>query len=362
MAQLQFASGDTITWTEKYGTGAAGALTISSDTTETVTDSACTGTSGETALTATNVSFAAGQIIFIHQTRGTGAGKWQLNVIDSYTAGTITTKYALTNTYGTGAQVRVVNKNADITINSTKTLTAKAWNGTVGGLLVLMSDGTTTVTGNLVAGAKGYSGSSGGDTNPGAEQGEGEPGMGSRVNNANGEGAGGPTAGSGGGGGHAAAGSAGSGGSGPGAAGSQGGDNAGLTIMLFGGGGSGGKDSSAGNGGYGGGIVVIISKTIVITGTISTSGSVGTNANWPGGGGAGGAVLLKGQIITLGTTLVTASAGSGGTGLGTGGAGSVGRIHADYSGTISGTTSPTIDSTLDATLADGASGMFLFFQ
>jgi hypothetical protein len=65
--------------------------TVSVNTTETMIDSACTGTSAATSLTATNVSFAQGQVILIHQTQGTGAGTWMRNTIQGYTAGTITT-------------------------------------------------------------------------------------------------------------------------------------------------------------------------------------------------------------------------------------------------------------------------------
>ncbi len=73
-----------------------------------------------------------------------------------------------------------------------------------------------------------------------------------------------------------------------------------------------------------------------------------------GGGGAGGSILLKGQALILGTSKITAAAGSNAD---TGGPGAVGRIHADYSGSISGSTSPTLDSTLDPSLGDAAAFM-----
>jgi hypothetical protein len=68
---------------EKYGDGSDGVLTISSNTSEAPTDSSCSGSSGATSLSATNASFAADQIILIHQSRGTGVGQWELNVISS---------------------------------------------------------------------------------------------------------------------------------------------------------------------------------------------------------------------------------------------------------------------------------------
>jgi hypothetical protein len=64
-----------------FGDGSDGSLTISVDTTEAPIDSACTGTERNYSLTATNVSFALGQVILIHQTQGTNAGQNERNVI-----------------------------------------------------------------------------------------------------------------------------------------------------------------------------------------------------------------------------------------------------------------------------------------
>ena len=61
---------------ERFGDGSDGNLTISTNTTDTPIDSSCSGTSGTKSLSATNTSFTAGQIILIHQTRGTGVGAW----------------------------------------------------------------------------------------------------------------------------------------------------------------------------------------------------------------------------------------------------------------------------------------------
>ena len=150
---------------ERFGNGSDGALTISGNTTESPTDSSCSGTSGTTSLSATNASFAANQIILIHQSRGTGAGAWELNVISSYVAGTITTTYALSNTYtdsgASQAQVRVLNQYSSATINSGITYTTKAWDANVGGILAVLCNGTITVTGTISANAKGYLGGTG---------------------------------------------------------------------------------------------------------------------------------------------------------------------------------------------------------
>ena len=145
-----------------FGNGSDGVLTISSNTTDTPIDSSCSGTSGSTSLSATNASFAAGQLIMIHQSRGTGVGNWELNKIASYATGTITTVLALANTYtdsgSSQAQVLVVMQYSGITINSGYTLTAKAWTGDVGGILALACSGKITVTGTITASQKGYIG------------------------------------------------------------------------------------------------------------------------------------------------------------------------------------------------------------
>ena len=350
MAQRQWRSDDTSKWTNAFGNGADGTYAPSTGT-DALTDSACTGTSGTTSLTATNVSFASGQLILIHQTQGTGAGQWELNKIATYTAGTITTSYALINTYATGAQVVVMPQYSSGNIAGGVTLTGKAWNGTVGGIYVKFCNGTFTIGGTLNNGNGGFRGSNG------PAQGESSLGSGASNNqSANGTGGGAALYNSSpGGGGYATAGQAGTSGGGETYIGAGGGTIgiANLTTFFFGG--AGGGNGDVGSGGNAAGIILIISKTITVTGTINnTAGNPGTGA------GAGGSILLKGQTITLGSSLVTANGGTGGTSAHKCGDGGVGRIHADYSTSISGTTTPTIDSTLDITIAEASSGFFGF--
>jgi len=388
MAQRQFRSDDTSTWTEKYGNGSAGAVTISANT----ADSARTGyanttaaiTEGQTALTAgSGTGFAAGDLVIIHQSRngGSGAGAWELNKISSVGGGTDwTMAYAATKTYATTGQVYRLVQNSAITINTAVTLTGEAFDGTTKGIVALFCNGTVTITGNISTSNRGYRGGKNSGLNSAdvGNQGEGTLGAGGAVTNslstsANGNGAsGGHGAVSesqvqqgGSGGGNGAAGSAKTSGNGGEAAG-----NAGLTLAVFGGGGgSGGRKNGVsggdGAGGAGGGLLLIIAKTITFTGGATGNGTAGDNYSdensSAGGGGAGGSILLKGQTITLGTTLLTATGGAAGTGGAAnrdGAAGAVGRIHADYSETISGTTTPTLDSTQDVTLADvGTTGL-----
>ena len=349
-----------------FGDGSDGALTIAADTTEAPIDSACTGTTGTTALTATNASFAAGQIVLIHQTRGTGAGTWQRNAIYSYTAGTVTLTEQLNASYVSGAQVRVLKQYTNVTVNSGKTYTAKAWNGTVGGILAFLASGTVTVTGSITATGKGYLG----HTPPSTakyqgEQGEGTSGAGgtaSTAANGNGGGGGSFVDGSGtsggGGGGNATAGETGhKGGTAIGGVGGGTSGSADLTTMTFGGGGgtaSGVNEAvQTGIGSPGGGIIFITGTTITVGGSIVANGNDGGNSAYEpaGGGGAGGSILLKAQVATLGTGLITANGGARGIGsVHYGGAGGAGRIHLDYYTSYTGTTTPTLDVVVDSNL------------
>lgn len=376
MSQRQFRSDDTSNWTYKFGSGSDGALTISSDTTEAPIDSACTGTAASTSLSATNASFAAGQLILIHQTqKASGAGVWELNRIQSYATGTITTSLPLINTYAAKSQVRVIKQYTDVTITSGDTYTAKAWDGTVGGILAFCASGTTTVTGNISASSTGFVGGTASVATYG-NQGEASIGAGAANNNAaNGGGGGGGkretgesqnNAMGGGGAGHGAEGTT-AAGSGGGVKGGTYDATTGITATLGSGGGSGGGQydgsNAGGVGGIGGGLVLIISKNLTVTGTVVAGGQAGVgDPHGGGGGGAGGYILMKSQRAILGSALVTAAAGAGGAG-GTygndGGAGGAGIIHLDYSTSVTGTTTPTLVSSQDFSLADYG-GAFLF--
>lgn len=368
--------------TSYFGDGSDGALTIATNTTEAPIDSACTGTLGSTALSATNASFVAGQKILIHQTQGTGAGTYQLTKIANYSAGTITTEDALNANYVTGAQVRVMKQYTDVTINSGVTYTAKSWDGTVGGILAFYANGTITITGSIKSeGGAGASATSGGTAGAGgtgggfrggagrvlpsssnyATQGESSTGTGTTANAANGSGGGGGrttgSGGEGGGGGNGVAGTTGTQVGSEGGIGGAVGGNAALTSLVLGAGGGGGANddtapAGAGGGGSGGGGLLLFGATFTVTGTVSVNGGAGGSGSEyaGGGGGAGGSVLIKTQVGTLGTGLITASGGSGGVGGAGSGAGGAGRIHIDYLTSYSGTTTPTINATQDGTL------------
>lgn len=369
MAQRQFRSDDTDKWLYGFGDGSDGDLTISADTTEAPIDSSCSGTVGNSSLSATNASFAAGQLILIHQSRGTGAGAWELNRIASYVAGTITTSHALCNTYtddagNSQAQVRVLKQYNNVTVNSTKTYYPKAWDENVGGIIGWFAKGTTTVTGTINGIGRGYLQGNHGTQFAHGYSGEGTGGARTTSGVANGNGgAGKQSEGSGGGNGAAAINNPTSGGAGGAAAGT-----ASLVTMVFGGGGGGAGDGGSnlanGQGGSGGAIVLIISAAYTMSGAITLTGNANGAAcadGHRGGSGAGGSCLIKAQTAVLGTNLITALAGSA---TANGSAGAVGRIHLDYKTSTSGSTNPALDSTQDATLDYVSSGnpmMYSYF-
>lgn len=351
------------------GDGSDGVINLSSYTR---VGSSCSGTSGATTLTATNASFAAGQRIFIHQSRGTGVGNYEDNRIESYVAGTITLVHPLQNTYtdsgASQAQVVLVKEASGVT----GTRNMGSWDGDEGGVFVIACNGVfnATVNGN----ADGFRGGAGGSTSGDRRgiQGEGSTATGSVSKAANtnaggggidsvGNGTGTAGAGGGGGGGHAGAGSAGEAASGdnlvdgsPGAAGTTIGQAA-LTSLYLGGAGGGGGTDDSGNGGLGGdggGVIVIYAREIASTAQITSNGengqdAQGTQSSGGGGGGAGGSILLKTVKTTIGSSKITATGGTGGTATGgfnnefggDGGTGADGRIRIE-SCSVSGTSDP----------------------
>lgn len=353
-----------------FGNGSDGAVTLSG--TDAPIDSSCSGTAGTTSLSATNASFTDDKIVFIHQSKGTGVGNWELNIIDSYSAGTITTLFDLVNTYtdsgNSQAQVIQLKEYSSVTVSGT--FTAKAWDGNVGGILGFLCSGETNVSGTITAAGKGYRGASF-VRNSDGKQGEGYDGSYNSVSNAaNYSGGGGGWAGDnhggfggggGAGGGHSSAGNnggsggtAGSGGTG----GLIGQDSSTATKMHFGGGGgSGGEQYDQGQGGSGspgGGLIFILTSCLVVTGSISANGQVGDDSDngisdsGGGGGGAGGYIYIQSIDAVVGSNLVTATGGIGGQGTGThgdGGNGAPGFIHIASCG-ITGSTNPTNSGTI----------------
>ena len=336
-----------------FGDGSDGAITFSSNTQfNPPADAAVnSGPMGSTTLTVSGLTgvFQPGQAIMIHQTRGTGAGDWELNTVQTYALGNIVTVDALSHTYSTSganaAQVLVVPEYTNVTVDPGVTVSAKPWDGAKGGILAFLANGTLTPSGTLSANGSGYRGGAGIPSSSCGQQGEGIPGIGVNCSSANGNGGG---AGgdyqntSGGGGGNGTAGSDGNSGPSSGVGGGTAGSTD-LTNMVFGGGG-GGTGNGAGppapvcSGGSGGGILTLFAANVVSTGSLTADGNNGDGSCGSGaGGGAGGSILVRSQTLTLGSSSFTATGGAGGPDdLHVGGPGGKGRIRVEYCTTISG--------------------------
>jgi len=292
-----------------------------------------------------------GDVVLIHQTRGNGAGCWELNKAESdYVGGTASIQLTkplqcnYTSSDNNRAQIQRVPQYTDCPVSGTVT-PLSAWNGTWGGIVAVMCRGTMNVSGSISVAAMGYRGGRAGNDDNNT-QGEGYPGLGIHRSEANGNGGGGGHAAPGGGGGYGTAGTAsiGTGGS------SAGGVAVGvsdLSVTFLGGGGGGGGSNGCGgsNGGSGGGIAVIYARNLEISGVLSAAGQNGYNAcERAGGGGSGGAIKLVVANASIGTSRVTAASGAGGLGnpwQNNGGSGGLGRIRLEYCESLSGTTDPT---------------------
>lgn len=373
---------DIITTSAAFGGGSDGSLTISASATEAPIDANCSGTSGTNTLDISNLtgSFAVGQKIYIHQTRGENHGTKQ---ITSIIGGDLTTTLLLadnlsfspvhsaTTTVAEKAQVRVIKQYTDGTINVGVTLTVKAWNGLKGGLgLIDDFTGTLTVNGSIVGDGCGFRGGTS-TTVSGADQkqGEGYTGLGIHSQSANGNGGGADidlenyAAGAGagylpGGNGTYRSGKP----SNNQAIGGIGSGSADGTVTDLGGGGGaasyGGAHGGSGiAGSNGGAIIEIWAANFVMggTGSITSNGIAGSvvfeGASGPGGAGS---VIIHCQTASVGTsqiqTLGGASVTGGGSPTVTSGTGGNGLNHAAYYTSVTGSTDPTLTTTQDDSL------------
>lgn len=361
---------------QPFGNGQDGAY--SSATIPTFTKDSCSGTSGTTTLTTAGSTFANGEVIMIHQSRGTGVGQWEINrVLSGGGTSTLTLYVALNYTYtdsgASQAQATKIPMYSSVTVQS-GTWTIPSWDANKSGIAIIGCKSTFTVTGSIVGTGAGFAGGSANTTDrAGGFQGEGTSGAGSQTNTQNGNGGGGGQGNTGAGTQVSGAGG-GNGGAGVGGSYQTGGDAVGtadLTTLDFGGGGGGGGTNSSGGGGErggaggaGGGILILFTKDIVINGSIACNGNNGSNtagsSSGGGAGGGGGSILIGCQTATIGSNLMTATAGSGGTGGANGYNGGAGRIAIHHSGAVSGTSNPSFTDVTDITLVEQFGGSFIF--
>ena len=268
--------------------------------------------SGQAVLSvAATASFSVGDRVFIHQTRGTGSGLWEIGEIESIDAGvSLTLKNNLVNSYqSTGAQVILIPEYTELLLKTGTTIADGAWDGIVGGIVVVYASKGIIIEDDVVLlmNDKGFRG---GNIDGGQAEGTGGGiGIVNNVNEPNENGGGG---------------------GGVGANAGQGGrkfiDDQSVvfsdrSLLIMGGGGGAGSNTGFGDGGVGGGIVIFITPSFINFGTITANGEVGANATaggdkGGGGGGGGGTIaIFANQIYNRVTPTVTA--GAGGTGQGT---------------------------------------------
>ncbi len=326
-----------------YGDGAAGALTVNSNTSSTGTgiaaypyngkatpliiNSTATRLNADAAKGATTLTvsasagFAAGDHILVIGMNGANAGKMQFTTISTVPNGSSITipapglflSYSSTTTAGNYVQVLQVPRYSSVTINSGAVISANAYNATTGtgGVVAFKVNGTLTVNnaapipgqistgGTYITSASYDSGFAGGS----ASVGDG-PGGGASTATANG--------------------------------GTNMSPGVGTNLIM----GAGGGAPSGSTGGLGGGIVIIKAASIALGGQIHSDGRAATGTN--GGGGAGGTIAVFTNTLTgCGTGAISAA---GGAGIGSGAAGTAGRIFVNYVTSIAcqpGTTKTT---------------------
>lgn len=300
------------------------------------------------------------------------AGKYEYITIESVSGGKAYSKYKFINTYDVNSAVQLVSIPVYKNVYVVGKLTAPAWNGNTGGVLIFEATDTANLNGIIDVSGKGFRGgkASIGSANchksdyyyantssDGAEKGEGiaaTKAKFSRGMGANANGGGGGNANNAGGGGGSNASSGGEGGKENDncggtilSVGGKGGYalsySAGTRVFMGGGGGAGHNNDGTGtDGGNGGGIVIVNANRIVTNyATISGNGlnpKTTSSADAAGGGGGGGSVTFYSpNPVTSRNTNVLLSGGNGGftsgkncTGPGGGGSSGVLRNWSIY--------------------------------
>jgi uncharacterized repeat protein (TIGR01451 family) len=314
---------------------------------------------------------AVGTEVILYQAQGDTVGNYEFATIQAINGGVLVVDHPLAHSYTNDsihkAFVMKVPHFRNVSIANAAVLTAPAWDGISGGLLVFRASGTVTIAvgGKIDMAGKGYRGGAGSHRCAGqAYSGESYNGTGTSCSSAGckvaanfgGGGNGGDYAGS-------TAGGCGAGYATRGSQARQGWDMSGsaygtadLSQIFYGSGGGGGYEDNApcngtgGAGGNGGGIIIVAANHLdangIITATANNGVSVPTPPGASGGGGSGGSVFIKTHTANLGTG-ISALGGAGGVGSYDGANGAVGangRIRVEYCYTATGTTNPPASS------------------
>ncbi|GAB4093256.1 adventurous gliding motility protein AgmC [Flaviaesturariibacter terrae] len=375
------------------GTGRDGALTVSSTGLVVNVYTAVTAdiSAGSTSVSVNSTTgFAAGDLVMIWQATGyTGAvvgsassidltaspvGRWELSRVTAVAANSLSLASSFSNSYTASVtQVIRVPEYTNVTINAGRSISAIAWNGSTGGIVAFLVNGTLTNNGSVDVRGRGFRAGQGVDdptfsmgcgslseAGPmGAQRGEGianlfygvsSTGRGNYANGAGGGvcylsgGAGGGNRGAGGQGGNS---DLGTDGSRP--VGGLGGASISASDynhLFLGGGGAAGHSADVA-GGAGGGVLFVRASALSGAGTYLASGSAASTSNFGGsGGGAGGTIYLR--VVGAATAgNIQAIGGVGGStnnfDVGPGGGGGGGWILFQKG---SGTAAPTATSTV----------------
>jgi flagellin-like protein len=327
---------------------------------------------GDTTITVSDATgFSEGDeilLIQIQNSSGGEAGTYEFKHISSISGNDITLASSLDNSYisgsfdsvdATASQIIRVPQYTTVTIDSGCSITASAWDGYTGGIVVFRAETVTINSGGSIdVSEKGYRGGAYGPSNNlDGYQGEsylgkGIGGGGYGVGKMNNAGAGGAYI-CGGGGEYGGGATDSDPWTGSGDTYARKGEVYGiadLTKIFFGSGGGGqwnGNDPDPSYGGNGGGIIIIYAASIVaptdsfLANGETTNGIQYGSYSYGSSGGAGGSIFLYARTIGGGTNFCRAIGGSGNhLPERDGGDGGVGRIRLDYN-TLTGTTTPS---------------------
>jgi flagellin-like protein len=356
------------------GDGSDGSLAVSSSNQIVNAYAFLTGNenAGETTVTVSSASAFAedDEILLIQMQNSSGgeAGTYEFKRISSITGNDVTLTSPLDNSYysgsfdsvaATASQIVRVPQYTSVSIDSGSSITAPAWDGYTGGIVVFRAE-TVNVNagGSIDVSEKGYRGGAYGPINNlDGYQGEsylgkGIGGGGYGVGKMNNAGAGGAYI-CGGGGEYGGGATDSDPWTGSGDTYARKGEVYGvadLTKIFFGSGGGGqwnGNDPNPSDGGDGGGIIIIYANLIVApTDSFlalgeTTNGIQYGSYSYGSSGGAGGSIFLYATTIQGETNFCRATGGSGNhLPQRVGGDGGVGRIRLDYD-TLTGTTTPS---------------------
>lgn len=159
----------------QYGSGVAGAYTVSGSTNLSLTATNVTAVAGNVLTAVSGAGFAANDEILLIQMTGSSGneGNWEQLKIASVSGSTVTLTAPTTKTYDAATEkVQLIKlpQYTDVTLNGT--LTTAAWNGNTGGVLTFMANNDFTIAGGkLDMVGKGFNGSLGGAAGTGGNSG-----------------------------------------------------------------------------------------------------------------------------------------------------------------------------------------------